>query len=236
MINNKTFLAIIPARGGSKRLPKKNILDLAGKPLISWSIKAAIKSKYIDKVMVTTDSDEIMEVAQKYGAEVPFKRPDYLATDMAIRPDVIKHTIDFYQNENQEKFDYIIFLQPTSPLRNETHIDNAIEYMFEKNADAIVSVCEVEHPVQWSGLLPDNKDMSDFLDDLDIKSRSQDFPIYYRLNGAIFICDSHKFMESGCMVLKNNIFAYIMPQDVSIDIDTKIDFILSEVILNQKNR
>ena len=235
MINNKTFLAIIPARGGSKRLPDKNILDLAGKPLISWSINAAIKSKYIDKVMVTTDSDEIMEVAQKYGAEVPFKRPDYLATDMAIRPDVIKHTINFYKNKNKEKFDYIIFLQPTSPLRNERHIDKAIEYMFKKNADAMVSVCEGEHPVQWSGLLPDNKDMSDFLNDLDVKSRSQDFPIHYRLNGAIFICDSRKFMEFGCMFLKKNIFAYTMPQNVSIDIDTKIDFILARIMLENKS-
>lgn len=235
MINNKTFLAIIPARGGSKRLPKKNILDLAGKPLISWSISAAIKSKYIDKVMVTTDSDEIMEVARKYGAEVPFKRPDYLSNDTAIRPDVIKHTIDFYQNENQENFDYIIFLQPTSPLRNETHIDKAIEYMFEKNADAIVSVCEVEHPVQWSGVLPDNKDMSDFLNEIDIKSRSQDFPSYFRLNGAIFICDSYKFMESGCMFLKENIFAYVMSQDISIDIDTKIDFMFARNIFENKS-
>jgi CMP-N,N'-diacetyllegionaminic acid synthase len=235
VINNKTFLAIIPARGGSKRLPKKNILDLAGKPLISWSISAAIKSKYIDKVMVTTDSDEIMEVARKYGAEVPFKRPDYLSNDTAIRPDVIKHTIDFYQNENQENFDYIIFLQPTSPLRNETHIDKAIEYMFEKNADAIVSVCEVEHPVQWSGVLPDNKDMSDFLNEIDIKSRSQDFPSYFRLNGAIFICDSYKFMESGCMFLKENIFAYVMSQDISIDIDTKIDFMFARNIFENKS-
>ena len=228
-------VSIIIARGGSKGIPNKNIIDFCGKPLISWSIKAAIKSKYIDKVMVTTDSDEIMEMAQKYGAEVPFKRPDYLATDMAIRPDVIKHTIDFYQNENQEKFDYIIFLQPTSPLRNETHIDNAIEYMFEKNADAIVSVCEVEHPVQWSGLLPDNKDMSDFLNEIDIKSRSQDFPSYFRLNGAIFICDSYKFMESGCMFLKENIFAYVMPQNVSIDIDTKIDFMFARTMLENKS-
>ena len=235
MINNKTFLAIIPARGGSKRLPKKNILDLAGKPLISWSISAAIKSKYIDKVMVTTDSDEIMEVARKYGAEVPFKRPDYLSNDTAIRPDVIKHTIDFYQNENQENFDYIIFLQPTSPLRNERHIDKAIEYMFKKNADAMVSVCEVEHPVQWSGLLPDNKDMSDFLNEIDIKSRSQDFPSYFRLNGAIFICDSYKFMESGCMFLKENIFAYVMSQDISIDIDTKIDFMFARNIFENKS-
>ncbi len=233
MINNKTFLAIIPARGGSKRLPNKNILDLAGKPLISWSVNAAIKSQYIDKVMVTTDSDEIMEVAKKYGAEVPFKRPDYLSTDTAIRPDVIKHTIDFYKNENQEKFDYIVFLQPTSPLRDESHIDKAIEDMLEKNADAMVSVCEVEHPVQWSGLLPDNKDMSNFLNDQDIKSRSQDFQIYYRLNGAIFICDSNKFMKSGCMFLQENIFAYVMPQNVSVDIDTEIDFMLARFTLEK---
>ena len=132
-------------------------------------------------------------------------------------------------------FDYIIFLQPTSPLRNETHIDKAIEYMFEKNADAIVSVCEVEHPVQWSGVLPDNKDMSDFLNEIDIKSRSQDFPSYFRLNGAIFICDSYKFMESGCMFLKENIFAYVMSQDISIDIDTKIDFMFARNIFENKS-
>jgi len=231
MINNKTFLAIIPARGGSKRLPKKNIVDLAGQPLIAWSINAAIKSKYIDKTIVTTDSDEILEVARKYGADVPFKRPDYLSSDTAIREDVIRHTIDYYQNEKKEKFDYLIYLQPTSPLRNEKHIDEAIEYMFEKRANAIVSVCKLEHPVQWSGLLPEDRDMSNFINSLDIKTRSQDFPTYYRLNGAIFICDTDKFMKSGSVFLKENIFAYVMPQNVSIDIDTETDFMFAKIIL-----
>ena len=231
MINNKTFLAIIPARGGSKRLPKKNIVDLAGQPLIAWSINAAIKSKYIDKTIVTTDSDEILEVARKYGADVPFKRPDYLSSDTAIREDVIRHTIDYYQNEKKEKFDYLIYLQPTSPLRNEKHIDEAIEYMFEKRANAIVSVCKLEHPVQWSGLLPEDRDMSNFINSLDIKTRSQDFPTYYRLNGAIFICDTDKFMKSGSVFLKENIFAYVMPQSVSIDIDTETDFMFAKIIL-----
>ena len=231
MINNKTFLAIIPARGGSKRLPKKNIIDLAGQPLIAWSINAAIKSKYIDKTIVTTDSDEILEVARKYGAEVPFKRPDYLSSDTAIREDVIRHTIDYYQNEKKEKFDYLIYLQPTSPLRNEKHIDEAIEYMFEKRANAIVSVCKLEHPVQWSGLLPEDRDMSNFINSLDIKTRSQDFPTYYRLNGAIFISDTDKFMKSGSVFLKENIFAYVMPQNVSIDIDTETDFMFAKIIL-----
>jgi len=231
MYSSKTFLAIIPARGGSKRLPNKNILDLAGKPLISWSIDAAIKSKYIDKTIVTTDSDEIIEVALKHGAEVPFKRPNHLSSDTAIKEDVIKHTIDYYQNKKQEKFDYLIYLQPTSPLRNERHIDEAIEYMFEKRANAIVSVCKLEHPVQWSGLLPEDRDMSNFINSLDIKTRSQDFPTYYRLNGAIFISDTDKFMKSGSVFLKENIFAYVMPQNVSIDIDTETDFMFAKIIL-----
>ncbi|HHB91798.1 MAG TPA: acylneuraminate cytidylyltransferase family protein [Thioploca sp.] len=234
MINNKTFLAIIPARGGSKRLLNKNILELAGKPLISWTIDAATKSKYIDKVMVTTDADEIMAIAKKYGAEVPFKRPYELSNDTAIRPDIIKHTIKYYSEEKQLRFDYIIFLQPTSPLRNENHIDDAIEYMFDKNADAVVSVCEVEHPVQWSGVLPENKNISVFLNDLDVKTRSQDLTVHYRLNGAIFICDVNKFNAAGCLFLKENIFAYEMPQNVSVDIDTETDFLLAKVLIENK--
>lgn len=233
MYSSKTFLAIIPARGGSKRLPNKNILDLAGKPLISWSIDAAIKSKYIDKTIVTTDSDEIIEVALKHGAEVPFKRPNHLSSDTAIKEDVIKHTIEYYQNKKQEKFDCLIYLQPTSPLRNERHIDEAIEYMFEKRADAIVSVCKLEHPVQWSGLLPEDREMSNFINSQDIKTRSQDFPTYYRLNGAIFICETDKFMKSGSVFLKENIYAYVMPQNVSIDIDTETDFMFTKIILEQ---
>ena len=231
MINNKTFLAIIPARGGSKRLPNKNILNLSGIPLISWTINSANKSRYIDKVIVTTDSDKIADISLKYGAEVPFKRPGCLSTDHAIRPDVIKHTIDFYKNERQKEFDYVIFLQPTSPLRSEKHIDEAIRYVFDKNADAIASVCEVEHPVQWSGILPEDKDMSNFLDSTDVQTRSQDLPINYRLNGAIFICNVNKFIEFGCMLLNKNIFAYVMPQDVSVDIDTKLDFMIAQEIL-----
>ena len=232
MLNNKTFLAIIPARGESKRLPNKNILDLSGKPLISWSINASLNSKYIDRTVVSTDSDQIREVALSYGAEVPFKRPNHLSDDFAIKDDVIMHTIDFFRNEKQEKFDYIIYLQPTSPLRNEGHIDDAIEYMFEKKADAVVSVCEVEHPVQWTAVLPDSRDMSIFINSLDLQTRSQDFPVRYRLNGAIFIYNSNKLIESKSVFLKENIFAYVMPQNVSIDIDTETDLMFAKSILD----
>jgi CMP-N-acetylneuraminic acid synthetase len=224
MYNNKTFLAIIPARGGSKRLPRKNVLELNNKPLIAWSIEAGLKSKYIDEVMVTTDDKEILNVSTQYGANVPFVRPKYLSNDIALRQDVIKHTIEYYKNNLQKEYDYIIFLQPTSPLRDSTDIDKAIEYMFNKNADAVVSVCEVEHPIHWSGKLPQDKTMSKFLSDVAIKSRSQDLEKYYRLNGAIYICNTNKFLENGCIFLKENIFAFEMSQKKSVDIDTIDDF------------
>lgn len=231
MYKNKTFLAIIPARGGSKRLPRKNVLDLAGKPLISWTIEAGLKSKYIDEVMVTTDDDEIINISKKFGANVPFKRPDKLANDNATRAEVIKHTIEFYKNTLKKEYDYIVFLQPTSPLRTEKHIDEAIEYIFIKGCNAVVSVCEVEHPIHWSGTLPEDNNMSKFLDNVAVQARSQDLPTNYRLNGAIYICDVQKFLEEGCVFLKENIFAFEMSQEVSVDIDTQMDFKIAEVLM-----
>ena len=235
MYRKKTFLAIIPARGGSKRLPRKNILNLAGKPLIAWSIEAGFKSKYIDETMVTTDDKEISEISKRFGASVPFIRPEKLADDFATRPEVIKHTIEYYQNKLQKKFDYLVFLQPTSPLRDESDIDSAIEYMMMKNADAVVSVCELEHPIHWSGSLPQDKNMSKFLDNVAIQSRSQDLEKYYRLNGAIYICNVKKFLEEGCVFLKENIFAFEMAQDKSVDIDTKKDFEYVEFLSQKSN-
>jgi len=233
MFKNKTFLAIIPARGGSKRLPCKNVLDLKGKPLIAWSIEAGLKSKYIDEVMVTTDDDEIIEIAKTFKANVPFKRPNFLASDHATRSEVIRHTIEFYEQEFNKKFDYVVFLQPTSPLRDAKHIDEAIEYMFSKKGDATVSVCEVEHPIHWSGPLPKDNNMSQFLDRVSVQSRSQDLPTSYRLNGAIYICDVNRFLEEGCVFLKNNIYAFKMSQEVSVDIDTRIDFKFAEVLMDE---
>ena len=231
MYKDKTFLAIVPARGGSKRLPRKNILDLNGKPLIAWSIESGLKSRYIDEVMATTDDNEIVEVSKKYGANVPFKRPGELANDHTTRSEVIRHAIEFYQDELGEKFDYLVLLQPTSPLRSEKDIDNAIEFMFEKRADAVVSVCELEHPIHWSGILPDDKNMSKFLDNVATKSRSQDLKKYYRLNGAIYICDVQKFLKEGCVFLKENIFAFEMSQEKSVDIDTRLDFKISKALI-----
>lgn len=224
---NKTFLAIIPARGGSKRLPRKNILDLCGKPLISWSIEAALKSKYISKVVVSSDDEEILNISSNFGADI-IKRPYELANDTATTFDAIKHAIN-----NLEKYDYIILLQPTSPLRNEKHIDEAIELLEEKQADAIVSVCEMEHSPLWSNILPEDGNMRGFLREEILNKRSQDLEKYYRLNGAIYICKIDKLLENKSFFLKDNIFAHIMDRKSSIDIDEEIDFEIAKVLINK---
>ena len=224
---NKTFLAIIPARGGSKRLPRKNILDLCGKPLISWSIEAALKSKYISKVVVSSDDEEILNISSNFGADI-IKRPYELANDTATTFDTIKHTID-----NSENYDYIVLLQPTSPLRNENQIDEAIELLEEKQADAIVSVCEMDHSPLWSNTLPKDGNMKNFLRDEVLNKRSQDLEKYYRLNGAVYICKTDKLLENKSFFLKDNIFAYIMDRKSSIDIDEEIDFEIAKVLINK---
>ncbi|MBU1659483.1 acylneuraminate cytidylyltransferase family protein [bacterium] len=224
MFKEKTFLAIIPARGGSKRLPRKNILDLAGKPLLAWSIEAGLKSKYIDKVLVTSDDEEILLIAQQFGAEI-IQRPKHLAADTSTTFDSIKHTID-----NMPRYDYIVLLQPTSPLRNEKHIDEAIELLFSKQADAIISVCEMEHTPLWANTLPQNDSMHNFLRDEIKNKRSQDFEQYYRLNGAIDVCQTDKLLEEKSFMLQNNIFAYKMDKKYSIDIDEEIDFKITQIL------
>lgn len=229
MYQNKTFLAIIPARGGSKRLPRKNILDLNGKPLIAWTVLAGLQSKYIDKVIVTSDDEEILGIAEELGSGI-IKRPDNLANDFATTFDAIKHTI-----ENSDEYDYIVLLQPTSPLRDTSHINEAIELLETKNADAVVSVCEVEHSPLWSNTLPVDGNMKGFLREEVLNKRSQDLEIYYRLNGAIYICRTDKLLEEGSFLLKNNIFAYVMDRKSSIDIDEEIDFKFAEILSKEKN-
>jgi len=227
MYKDKTFLAIIPARGGSKRLPRKNILDLYGKPLIAWSIEAGLKSKYIDKVLVTSDDTEILDISKKFGAKT-IKRPDALASDTSTTFDAIKHTID-----NLEKYDYVVLLQPTSPLRDKKHIDEAIELLKSKNADAVVSVCEMDYSPLWSNTLDDNLSMKGFLKDEVLNKRSQDLEKYYRINGAIYICKTDKLLENEGFFLKENIFAYKMDRQNSIDIDEEVDFKIAEILMSK---
>jgi CMP-N-acetylneuraminic acid synthetase len=231
MINRKKLLAIIPARGGSKRLPKKNILNLVNKPLIVWTIEAALDSKYIDKVIVSTDDKDIADISEQYGATIPFIRPSKLATDETPSIDVILHAADFFKKND---YDYVVLLQPTSPLRTSKHIDESIELLDAKNADAIISVCKMDHSPLWSNTLEKDGNMKGFLQDDILNKRSQDLDIYYRLNGAIYICNINKIKEERSFFLKDNIFAYKMNRKSSIDIDNEIDFKLAKVLLDSE--
>jgi CMP-N-acetylneuraminic acid synthetase len=226
MYKGKTFFAIIPARGGSKRLPRKNILNLAGKPLIAWTIEAAQKSKYIDRIIVSTDDLETEAIAVSWGAEV-IKRPAALATDTSTSVDVVLHAI----SQVNAAYDYVLLLQPTSPLRNKSHIDSAIELLLGKSADAIISVSEAEHNPLWCNTIPRDGSMHSFLKEKLINKRSQDLPKYYRVNGAIYLCDSERVFRERSLFIKDNVFAYIMDRTSSVDIDEQFDFNIATTLL-----
>lgn len=234
MHQGKSFLAIIPARGGSKRLPRKNVLELGGKPLIAWTIEAALGCSFIDEVMVTTDDAEIAAVAKEYGANVPFLRPAELASDTATSFDAIRHTINYYRTEMGKEFDFVVLLQPTSPLRGSHDIGRAIELRAQNKADAIISVCEVEHSPLWMNTLPEDHSMVGFLRSELKNIRSQDLAAFYRLNGAIYICEVRRLLEQKTFLIEDSIFAYPMSAESSIDIDNKIDFTIASCILQSK--
>ncbi|MEA2015212.1 MAG: acylneuraminate cytidylyltransferase family protein [Actinomycetota bacterium] len=229
MYKGKTILGLIPARCGSKGLPRKNIKPLLGKPLIVWTIEQALASKYLDRVIVSTDDKEIVEVSKKYGAEVPFMRPKELATDEAKGIDVVLHTIDWIE-KNDQLYDLVMLLQPTSPLRKSEDIDKAIELLILKKAKAIVSVCEVDHHPLWANILPEDGCMKGFIKTEIMNKSRQELPVFYRLNGAIYFayCNYLKRQKS---FFGRDTFAYIMPQERSIDIDDEIDFKLAEFLM-----
>ncbi len=227
MIKTKSLCAIIPARKSSKRLPNKNKLDLCGKPLIAWTIEAAKESKYIDNIIISSDDIDILNIAKKYSVQ-SIKRPDILATDEAKTIDVIIDVIDKLKNS----YDFIILLQPTSPLRNHTHIDQAIELLIEKNADAIISLCEVDHNPLWSNILNDNLSLKGFISENIKNKRSQELPKYYRINGAIYICKTSILLKEKSFFIENNIYAYVMDKYSSIDIDDEFDFNFAKFALD----
>lgn len=233
MFHGKKVLALIPARSGSKRLPDKNILNLNGEPLIAWSIKAGLDSHYIDRVIVSTDSDVIADIARKFGADVPFMRPTELASDKATTTEVIKYNIEKLSDDNM-KYDYVVLLQPTSPLRTTKHIDEALETMWTHNADGVLSVCAVEHPIEWTNTLPSNKSMDGFIKKENVNKRSQDFQKRFRLNGALYCLEIKRFLEEGKLFFDTGLVAYIMKTIDSIDVDTINDFELVKCIMQNR--
>ncbi len=234
MYKNKSFIAIIPARSGSKGLPDKNIKHLCGKPLLSWSIEVALQSKYIDEVVVSTDSEEYATIAKSYGSNVPFIRPSEFATDIASRKDVIKHTLDFYKQEGKE-FDYIIFLEPTSPLRTVDDINNAIKQLIESKdkAQSIVGVSELEsfHPAFLINL---NKGFLEFLNSNQKSTvlRRQDLETFYFYEGSLYISEVDSYLKKE--FYHDGTLGYIVPKWKSVEIDDIEDFVMVESIMKYK--
>jgi CMP-N,N'-diacetyllegionaminic acid synthase len=230
MYKGYSILAIIPARGGSKGVPRKNIRLLAGKPLIAWTIETAKKSKYIDRIIVSTEDEEIMDIALNFGAEVPFLRPAELAKDDTPGIDPILYTVKKISADEKNEFDFILILQPTSPLRTERHIDEAVESLLDNldKFDSLISVTELEHPVYWNRIVGSNKELKNFINyDKNTKYRRQDFEKVYRLNGALYLFNTNVLIKSGgCETDKT--MAYIMDRKSSIDIDSLDDFDLAE--------
>lgn len=229
MLGQYHITALIPARGGSKRLPGKNIKLLCGKPLIAWTIETAKASTYIDSVIVSTDDIEIKEISEKFGAEVPFIRPDYLSHDTASSFDVIKHAIEFLNIDKPKHL--IVLLQPTSPLRTVAELNQALEFFLKKTADGVVSISETEHSPMWSNTLPENLSMSDFIRPEVQGKRSQDLPKFFRLNGSIYIYETLALLEKAKIFFDENVYGFETSLDTAVDIDTALDFLVAETII-----
>lgn len=227
-------LAIIPARSGSKGLIDKNIKLLNGKPLIAYSIEAALESTMFDTVMVSTDSEKYAEISREYGAEVPFLRSERTSSDTASSWDAVEEVLENYQIIGKE-FDTFMLLQPTSPLRTKDNIRDAYSEMISKNANSVISLCEVDHSPLQCNVLPDNLSLDGFIRKDGKGKRRQDMPVYYRFNGAIYLSKVDFFREDHD-IYRDNCYAYLMNKRESIDIDDEFDFAMAETVMNFQDK
>ena len=228
MIGGLSVLAIIPARGGSKGLHGKNIIDFCGKPLIAWTIAAAHQSKYIDRTILSSDDPKIIDVSRRYGCDVPFERPAELATDLATSHGVVLHAIRCVPD-----YDLIVLLQPTSPLRTAKHIDEALELMIRLQSRNCIAVSEVsEHP-SWMFNMTEQGTLEKFEQGIAAAQRRQDLRRLYIPNGAIYIISKNLVEKSKSLILECA-SAYEMPQALSVDIDSELDLKVAETIMNHR--
>jgi CMP-N,N'-diacetyllegionaminic acid synthase len=225
-------IAIIPARSGSKGLKDKNIRLLNGKPLLVYSIEAAIASGIYGAIYVSTDSAEYAKIALEYGAEVPFLRSEATSTDRASSWDVVREALNQYEKVGKN-FDMVTLLQPTTPLRKPEDIINSYQLYKEKKANAIVSVCEMDHSPLWSNTLPQDLSMDCFVRKEISELPRQELKTYYRINGGIYMVRMDYFNQSD-NIYQSGCFAYVMDKKRSVDIDDEFDFRIAEAIITMR--
>jgi len=230
----KKIIAVIPAKGNSRAIPKKNIVKILGKPLIYYTIKEAKKSKLIDDLIVSTDSKEISKISKKYGAKVPFIRPKYLSTDFMQSLPVVKHALLFMEKLNKCKYDYVVMLQPTCPLRSCIDIDSSLKRLINSKFKSITSIVNVggSHPYRMKVLK--NNRLYNFIDRgfEDMRARQKLRKIYIR-NGAIYACTRDTLIKKNTLVSRKNL-PHIMPQERSVNIDTISDLFAAKYYLKKQ--
>lgn len=219
MIGERSVLAIVPARGGSKGVPRKNIRIVAGKPLIAWTIEEARKSQYIDRIVVSTDDQEIADIAVQYGGEVPFLRPSELARDDTPGTMPVIHMLESIGTQ----YDLVVLLQPTSPLRSVEDIDGAIDLLVNRNAKACVSVVEPDKSPYWMYSMNSRGHLVPLLKG--IYACRQDIPPAYAINGALYVAEALWLLRTQTF-LNDETIAYVMSKERSADIDTETDIML----------
>ena len=220
-------LALIPARGGSKGIPRKNINMIAGKPLIAWTIEAALASTLLDGVVVSTDNAEIAEVALRYGAQVPFLRPAELARDETPGVEPVLHAL-----QQLPDYDAVLLLQPTSPLRSSADIDACLALAREREAVSVASVSEPDAHPDWMYRMTATQQLEKLLTSKS-HTRRQDLPTVLTLNGALYFANADWLRRSRTLLAEETL-AYVMPADRSVDIDTPLDWKFAELLLNEK--
>ena len=227
------IIGVIPARGGSKSIPRKNIKILQGKPLVAYTIEEAKKSKYLTHLVVSTEDEEIKNISLKYGAEVAFLRPKELATDDALAIPTVQHAVTTMEKIKNIKYDYVIMLQPTTPLRETEDIDKALAMLIEADADGIISVVDVDnwHPMKMKKF-DENSYLIDYQTPPVENPPRQTLPKVYMVNGAIYATKRDVFMDKNTFK-GEKCLGYIMPPERSVNIDTEIDFLIAEYYLKK---
>jgi CMP-N,N'-diacetyllegionaminic acid synthase len=227
------ILAVIPARGGSKTIPMKNIKHLCGRPLIEYTFDAAKASGLLERVIVSTDDEQIAQIARRNKIEVPFMRPANLAKDDSPTLPVIQHAVVFLQENENYRPDYVVILQPTSPLRTETHIDEAIQILIDTGADSVVSVTEVPHQYNPCSIMKKEQGrLLPFIKGTEAYTRRQLKPVFYARNGAAIYALRYDTLINKKSLYGDDCRPYLMSKADSVDIDDAIDFKFAEFILS----